>query len=156
MEPVAPNDQPAAETDARPDLEQLDEALAVDVERLLHGSVEEVEEVLDGLFEETAASAIDARVVSRPARPSPALRPEVAAAPAVAPPVPVPSATRPAVDRTSVTPVPPSDGLRDVLGLINAPIHWLGPTGRRAIDWLAITLLLWVPVIWIIILAKRG
>jgi len=154
MQPGAPHDQPAAEADARPDLEQLDEALAMDVERLLHGSVEEVEQVLDGLFEETAESAIDARMVSI-SPPSPA-RSEATVSPAMSASLPVgprPPATR---EATAPTPEPSAPALRGVLGLINAPVHWLSPNGRRVVDWLAITLVLWVPVIWFLVLAMRG
>ena len=152
MQPDAPYDQPATEADRRRDLERLDEALAVDVERLLHGSVEEVEQVLDGLFEETAAAATVASV------PGPVERA------LDAPPSPTgdPGLTETVIEPASgaVEDNGRSAGqarrrLERGVRLVGAPLHLLGPTGRRAVDWLAITLLLWVPVIWYLVLAMR-
>jgi hypothetical protein len=42
-----------------------------------------------------------------------------------------------------------------VLGMANAPYGMLPAAGRRIVDLLAITLLIWVPIVWIAVLVLR-
>jgi hypothetical protein len=51
-------------------------------------------------------------------------------------------------------PAPPHP-LAVVLGMANAPYRMLPPTGRRVVDLLAITLLIWVPIVWTVALVLR-
>lgn len=43
-------------------------------------------------------------------------------------------------------------GVIGVLTLANAPLQLLPPTARSIVDWLALSLIFWVPVVWVLVL----
>jgi hypothetical protein len=203
---------PQAPGPQAPGLSDVDAALAAEVDALLEGEFESVSEVLQSVFEETAAvvetGAADATVwpgqrTAASTPPSSSVAPPQAApvkdrTPGAAPgsrpaaqdthaaraPVPAPmpapapeSAPAPLPVPAPVTPTSPAQvpattaatapfplriwrrvepGVIAVLRILNLPQRRLPARVRPLLDWLALTLVFWVPVVWLIAVLLVG
>lgn len=158
---------PPAASAADVSLEALDETIAEEVEDLFSGDYQSIDDLegptptepssetpaLDdpALDDEQAADPLPAAPVvpTPPADPAaaPDAQPAIAAAAAASPeePAPVPGRRRLAVAAGAVL-----DRIAGVLQVVNHPVRALPPSARVVVDWLALSLLLWVPIVWLI------
>ncbi len=186
-------------------VEQVDQAIAEDLDTLLQGSYESVDDVLRGVFEEQATlvqPADDAPAVVQSAEPPRALETPAASEPAPEPQSP-PSASatgQPAADDAAASvsepdsrgdpepefpgkPRKPSADPRPLqqarqprerssgagmtwrlvrpmvmmtLGLMNFPLRFVPASLRPILDWIALSLVFWVPITWMIAMFLIG
>jgi hypothetical protein len=152
-----------------PALDAVDQALALEVDALLSGEFESVSEVLEGVFEDAAAlvehSAADAVVwTDRTTRGAAMPMQEPRSAPEAEAEGDLGEAAPPA-EALATAPGPPGwarawrrveTPLIAVLSVVNAPVRRVPEPARHLVDWLALTLVFWVPVVWVIALVLVG
>ena len=198
-------DETPVSVTAKEAVDQVDQAIAEDLDTLLQGSYESVDDVLQGVFEEQATlvqptddapavvqSSEPAREKETPAASEPAPAPQappsesasdqppadaaaatVSEQDSIASPVPEPvveprkplaepdppqQARQPRERRigagmlwTSVRPV-----VMMTLGLVNFPLRFVPASLRPIVDWIALSLVFWVPITWMIAMLLIG
>ena len=175
--------EPAGASTQIVDMAQLDQAIAEDVDTLMPGGYESVDDVLQGVFEEVATlvqeaenapAVVHGSAEHKPAAPVPAPADPAAAAPASAGArPPEPADTDPPGQREKAPPEP-TDRIVElkrralsvwsvaeptvvrVLEGVNYPLRLLPDPMRQIVDWIALTLVFWVPITWVIALFVIG
>ena len=175
--------EPAAASTQVVDMAQLDQAIAEDIDTLMPGGYESVDDVLQGVFEEVATlvqeaenapAVVHGSAEQKPAAPVPAPADPAAGAPASAGARPLEPADTDPPGQREEAPAEPTDSIVElkrralsvwsvaeptvvrVLEGVNYPLRLLPDPARQIVDWIALTLVFWVPITWVIALFVIG
>ncbi|MEE8507711.1 MAG: hypothetical protein V3T07_01490, partial [Myxococcota bacterium] len=176
-----PPPEPASASTDAVDLAEIDQAIADDLDGLVPGGYESVDDVLQGVFEEVATLVQEAENAPAVVHPAAETKPaDPGETPPAAAPAPSEAAT-PKPAKTDRDPAPPADAPPEptermvelkrkarsvwsaveptvvvVLKGANYPLRFLPDPVRQIVDWIALTLVFWVPITWVIALLVIG